>query len=613
LRISTNRLSRLGRLALSVSCLPLAGLGALCALSGIGWALGPAAWAQHSKLNASDPGYDDSFGRALAVSGDTLVATSRFDEHSGIGWAGSAYVLVRSGGIWTEQAKLTAGDAAFQDLFGHAVAIEGDTLVVGARDDDHSGVTDAGSAYVFVRTAGLWSEQAKLTASDAADLDRFGMSVAISGDTVIVGAVFDDNAGGTDSGAAYVFVRSGGAWIEQAKLVAEDGAAIDYFGARVHLSGDTAIVGAPLRDLPSGPDGGAAYVFVRSGSNWAQQARLSPADLAPDDQLGNAVFVGGDLAILGAPKADRPGAVDAGSVYAFVRSGGVWSQQAKLMPALAVPGARFGHAFALEDSRLLVGASLTNVGGQAFAGSGHVFTHASGVWTEQATLTAPDAANNDNFGTAVGLSGVTALIGSPHDDGGGVFHAGSVYVFDLEPDCDHDGLADAAELSQGLAADCNQNGVPDPCDIASGLALDLDGEGTPDVCQALSGSTGALSIASGGSVQFSLQAGPSQAGALHLLLGSLSGTVPGVPLDGLLLPLVPDAYLGLTLAGSGPLVGALGLLDASGKGSATLLLPAGAIAPSLAGLLVHHAFVLLDPSTLAVSLTSNPIPTTLTP
>lgn len=601
------------RFVLLQSGLPWTGCVRACVLSAFVFGFGAAASAQHSKLTASDPGYDDSFGRALAVSGDTLVATSRFDEHGGIGWAGSAYVLVRSGGAWVEQAKLTASDAAFQDLFGHSVAIDGDTLVVGARDDDHAGGLDAGSAYVFVRAAGVWSEQAKLTASDAADLDRFGMSVAISGDTLIVGAVFDDNAGGSDAGAAYVFVRSGGAWAEQAKLVAEDGAAIDYFGARVHLSGDTAIIGAPLRDLPGGADGGAAYVFVRSGSTWTQQARLIPADLAPDDQLGNAVFVSGDLAILGAPKADRAGAVDAGAVYTFVRNGGLWSPQSKLLPALAVPGARFGHAFALEGSRLLIGASLTEVSGQALAGSGHVFTHSGGAWTEQATLTAPDADTNDNFGTAVGLSGVTALLGSPHDDGGGVFHAGSVYVFDLEADCDHDGLADAQEFAQGTAADCNLNGVPDACEIADGSVLDLDGEGTPDPCQALSGSTGALSIASGGSVQFSLHAGPSRAGALHLLLGSLSGTAPGIPLDGLLLPLNLDGYLLLTLAGGGPLTGALGTLDANGQASAALTLPAGALAPAQAGVVAHHAFLLLDPGTLAVTLASNPIPTTLTP
>ena len=158
-------------------------------------------------------------------------------------------MFVRSGGAWTQQAKLTASDAAADDRFGISVAVAGDTAVVGAFLDDTLAGTDAGSAYVFVRSGGAWTQQAKLTASDAAADDPFGDSVAVAGDTAVVGAL-DDTLAGTDAGSAYVFVRSGGAWTQQAKLTASDAAADDQFGYSVAVAGDTAVVGAYFDDHP---------------------------------------------------------------------------------------------------------------------------------------------------------------------------------------------------------------------------------------------------------------------------------------------------------------------------------------------------------------------------
>ena len=158
---------------------------------------------------------------------------------------GSAYVFVRSGGVWSQQQKLLASDAAAGDLFGVSVAISGETVVVGAPFDDGAAGFDQGSAYVFVRSGGVWSQQQKLEASDAAAGDMFGSSVAISGETVVVGAPLDDGAAGTDQGSAYVFVRSGGVWSQQQKLEASDAAAVDCFGFSVAISGETVVVGAP--------------------------------------------------------------------------------------------------------------------------------------------------------------------------------------------------------------------------------------------------------------------------------------------------------------------------------------------------------------------------------
>jgi hypothetical protein len=164
-------------------------------------------------------------------------------------------VFVRSGGVWTEQQKLLATDGAADDSFGRSVAISGDTVIVGADQTDDAGL-DSGSAYVFVRSGGVWTEQQKLLASDGAADDWFGRSVAISGD----GAGRNYEAAGLDSGSAYVFVRSGGVWTEQQKLLATDGAELDGFGNSVAISGDTAIVGAWDND-DAGTNSGSAYVY----------------------------------------------------------------------------------------------------------------------------------------------------------------------------------------------------------------------------------------------------------------------------------------------------------------------------------------------------------------
>ena len=195
--------------------------------------------ARETKLTASDGAAADIFGFSVAISGDTAVVGAALDDVPGAAnddtASGSAYVFVRSAGAWSEQQKLTASDAAAGDLFGRSVAISGESVVVGAFNDDDT-ASDSGSAYVFQRSGTTWSQEAKLTASDAALSDFFGFSVAISGDTAVVGAHLDDDAGG-DSGSAYVFQRSAGVWSEQQKLTASDAALADEFGFSVAISG----------------------------------------------------------------------------------------------------------------------------------------------------------------------------------------------------------------------------------------------------------------------------------------------------------------------------------------------------------------------------------------
>jgi len=220
-----------------------------------------------SKLLAPDAAPGDSLGQAAAISGNTAILGAFDDSTAGGTWVGSAYVFIQSMSGWFPQAKLTADDPFDYDHFGYSVAMDGDTAVVGTP---YGGAADAGYAYIFVRSGSVWTQQARLTASDASYVDYFGYSVAIRGDTAVVGAIYDDTPSGEDAGSAYVFVRSGATWTEQAHLIASDAAPFDHFGIRVAMDGDTAVVGATGDDTPFGEDAGSAYVFVRSGATWRE-------------------------------------------------------------------------------------------------------------------------------------------------------------------------------------------------------------------------------------------------------------------------------------------------------------------------------------------------------
>jgi len=349
---------------------------------------------QQAELVASDAAADDFFGSSVAISGSIAVVGAYGNNSE----AGAAYVFVRSGKTWSQQAELTASDAATGDLFGYSVALSGTTAVVGAFGNK----SRTGAAYVFARSGKTWSQQAELTASSAATGDEFGGSVAISGSTALIGAP----AKKKDTGAAYVFVRSGTTWSQQAELTASDAAKDDYFGVSVALSGSTAVVGAEGNNTYTG----AAYVFVRSGIAWSQQAELTASDAAKADYFGFSVALSGSTALIGA--------YGAGAAYVFVRSGTNWSQQAELTASDAAENDFFGYSVALSGSTALIGAYGDNSG----AGAAYVFVRSGTNWSQQAELT---AAESDVFGFSVALSSAKAVIGAPYENS----ETGAAYAF----------------------------------------------------------------------------------------------------------------------------------------------------------------------------------------
>jgi hypothetical protein len=350
---------------------------------------------------------------------------------------GSAYIFVRSGpaGAWTLQALLTASDGAASDSFGSSVAISGDTVVVGAFIDDVGANGNQGSAYVFVRSGTTWTQQAHLVAWDGAANDSFGISVAISGDRVLVGAYAKDVVANVNQGSAYVFERSGSTWSYTAEITAADGAANDYFGYSVALSGDTALIGADDRDVGGNTDQGAAYVFIPFGVSWMQQARLVAPDGAANDNFGYSVALSGNTALVGSPYHDVGANGNQGAAYVFSRSGTTWTQQAQLTAADGAPSDYFGYSVALSGDTAGVGASWDDVGAHANQGSAYVFARAGTTWMQQAQLTAPDGAAGDWFGSSVGCSGPTVVVGAYHDNVGAASGQGSAWTFDTTPDC----------------------------------------------------------------------------------------------------------------------------------------------------------------------------------
>ena len=227
------------------------------------------------KLTASDGAADDEFGYSVAIDGEYALVGAYGDDDNG-NYSGSAYVFKRDGSSWTQQAKLVASDGAAGDYFGYSVAIDGEYSLVGAYGDDDNGST-SGSAYVFKRDGSSWTQQAKLVASDGAAGDYFGYSVALDGEYALMGAFLDDDKG-SKSGSAYVFKRDGSSWTQQAKLVASDGAVDDYFGYSVAIDGEYALVGA-YRDDDKGTNSGSAYVVWGSCGDVTGDGTVDVADV----------------------------------------------------------------------------------------------------------------------------------------------------------------------------------------------------------------------------------------------------------------------------------------------------------------------------------------------
>ncbi|HPH91838.1 MAG TPA: FG-GAP repeat protein [Ferruginibacter sp.] len=390
--------------------------------------IAPATLQENNRLIASDGAAGDVFGVAVSISGDYAIIGASADDVASNTDQGSAYIFVRNGNNWIQQAKLIASDGASNDNFGTAVSISGDYAIVGALTDDIGANTDQGSAYIFVRSGTTWTQQAKITASDGAASDLFGNAVSISGNYVIIGARSDD-VGVADKGSAYIYVRSGTNWTLQAKLTDLDGVSGDRFGSSVCISGDDVIVAADQYDEVGRANQGAAFIYARNGILWILQGKLVPADGAANDKFGASVSVHGNYAIVGAEQDQVGSNFYQGSAYIFMRNGSTWTQQAKLTATDGKAYDQFGIAVSISGDYAIAGARLAEINLNEYQGSAYIFMRSGTNWLQQAKLTASDGVANDQFGAAVCLSGNYAIVGAIFDQIGTFTYQGSAYIF----------------------------------------------------------------------------------------------------------------------------------------------------------------------------------------
>jgi hypothetical protein len=356
--------------------------------------------------------------------------------------------LIISKNNWSEQAKLIASDAEEDESFGYSLSIDGYYAIIGAHYDDDNGFS-SGSAYIFIRSGTSWTQQAKLLASDGAEMDLFGFTVAIDGDYVIIGAHEDDDIG-SNSGSVYIFKRDGTAWTENAKLVASDGDCRKHFGCSVSMNNDYVIVGS-YGDEDNGQDSGSAYIFKRNGTTWTQQAKILPSDGAEEDLFGYSVSLDNDTAIIGAHQDDDNGQ-NSGSAYIFKRNGTTWTQQAKILPSDGALNDYFGYSVSLDSDTAIIGAHQDNDNGQN-SGSAYIFKHNGTTWTQQAKILPSDGSSDDSFGVSVSIDGHHALFGAYGDDYNGE-DSGSAYVFTKDnggnqPNLSCDGALNWADIEAG--------------------------------------------------------------------------------------------------------------------------------------------------------------------
>ncbi len=420
----------------------------LAAVMVISYVATPEALAQcHvKKLTASNAAAFDWFGFGVAAIEDVVVVAAKGDTDRPTG-ARNAYVFEKVGGVWAASAVLAAdpGGAA-ADRFGTSVSVSGDTLLIG---DNQFGLGGMGAVYVFEKSNGVW-EHADVFAG--AQYTNFGGSSAISGNTAMVGASADP-VHGSFSGAVLVFERSGGVWAPAGKLSPADGDEFDQFGVSVGLSGNVAVIGA-FRGEHNNAETGTAYVYERIAGVWTFVAKLTASDGAEGDMFGSDVAVSGEIVVVGADSHDDLGN-SSGAAFVFEKVGGVWTQTKKLLADDGASRDLFGSSVGVSGQSVVVGARQDDDLGN-ISGAGYVFRKSSGLWVQTAKLLADDGAASDFFGQSIAIGGSTIVVGAFGDDDV-ADQSGSAYVFSLP--CD----------------DCNGNGVSDIEETVFGGDFDDDG------------------------------------------------------------------------------------------------------------------------------------------
>ena len=460
---------------------------------------------------------------AIDVDGDWLVVGSAAATGAATD-SGAAFVYRREFGVWSLHETLTASDGAKSDDFGYAVSISGDTLAIGAFRDDDLGVS-SGSVYVYALVGSSWVEQAKLLAADGAAVDRFGFAVALDGDTLFVGAPRDDDLG-TLSGSVYVFTDPGSGWSQTQKLLASDGRVRAEFGFSLDLDGDAALIGSPRYDpTPSIQTAhGKAYAFRRTAGVWAEEAGLVASDTDPSDRFGTDVGLSGDVAVVGAPLAEAgtpSNGNNDGAAYVFEYGGGVWNETAILRLSVFQQYAVFGTTVAVDGDTLLVGVPGLDVL-EINEGGASLYRRVGQEWALLSTIPSSAPVPLQELGTGVALDGGTIGIAARTT----VSPIGGAYAYDLMAAAGAETYCTAGTSASGCQALVQASGTPSAT-AASGFVLSVAGMEGAKNGLFFYGTNGRQANAWGSGTSFVCVVPPRVRGNLLVAFGTTAGECNG--------------------------------------------------------------------------------------
>jgi FG-GAP repeat len=513
-------------------------------------------------MKASDPHDGGNFGSAIVAQGDTCVVGA-----PAVGTDAAAYTFRRTAiGTWIQESKLVppASPSGSSGLFGHALAIDGARLVVGGPAYGSAGGA-LGAVWIYEKNLSVWTLVDVLFSPDGTTDARFGSAVALSGDYLLVGAPGVDR-GVLNSGAAFVYRRSpAGSWVKAQALRASDPTTQAEFGAAVAMRGNVAMIGAPKTNVGAFFTAGAVYAFQLTGEGWTEQQKLTSSIPFNNGSYGVSLSLDGDVAAVGAPIGKPSSPTGAGSVHLYVlQPDSQWLLSEVLTGFDAIPYDQFGRSVCLCNDWLAVGAPRKDLG-WSDRGAVYLFRAFGDDWKNWAPWFVADSAEGDRLGESVALATAQVLAGAPYKDGPAA-NAGAAF---------------SREISNDQLLSCPRQ----------------------------------ISVTGGGLQQLRLEAGLEHGAELYLMLGSLSGTSPGITVDGQHVPLNPDEYFLQTLGAPNlpPWFGSLGFTNKHGQASMQVSVPAGAYA-ALAGRTVHHAVLTWKAFALGpITFVSNPTELQLLP
>ena len=371
-----------------------------------------------------------SFGSAVDISFNKAVVGAYLDDKD----QNVLYIFHKENNLWKQAAELPLENSGFFNESSISAAINNSVAVVGLPHNNTDGKVAKGIVYVF-EEKNSWQQVARLIPDDGQAEDLFGNSVAISGNTIIVGAKHSKTNNGVTKGAAYIFTKQGDSWQQTAKLQVSSGKAFDSFGNAVAIDNNVAIVAAKDSDVGGESARGSVYVYKRQGNSWNLTTTLIAPNGKSGDEFGSSVALNGENIVVGAESYNYGNQVSQGAVYVFKeqssgRGTSNWKQAAKLIAQDGEGGDHFGSSVDINGNRIVVGAYLDDVDSDGyFQGSTYLFEESQGVWEQFAKLTAEDGTRGDNFGNSVAISDETIIVGAHSADVNGKVDQGMAYTF----------------------------------------------------------------------------------------------------------------------------------------------------------------------------------------